>query len=184
MTHFIETERCIINIPTLNDVNNYQILHSDSDVMLFLGGKRDRDTTLEWIKQDIVHYNKHGFCLGLVFDKKSNTFIGRAGLVYLNYDDTQRDIEIGYEIKKDCWNQGYATELVLALTHWGFDHLDVTRLVAVTHPENLKSQRVLDKAGMHFKNTIQINSKRLLFYVINREDFIPSDIDGSKHASS
>ena len=66
-------------------------------------------------------------------------FIGRAGFVYLNYDDTQPDIEIGYELKKEYWHQGYATELVLALINWGFDHLDVTRLVAVTRPDNLKS---------------------------------------------
>ena len=169
MIHFIETERCLINIPSLNDVDYWQGLHSNADVMQFLGGVRDRQTTLAWLNEDIIHYKKHGFCLGSVFDKKNNAFIGRAGLVYLNYDDTQEEIEIGYELGKKYWNQGYASELVHALIEWGFTHLNVQRLVAVTRPENLKSQRVLDKVGMYYKKTIRLNGKMLLFYVIKRD---------------
>ncbi len=166
MTHFIETQRLYIDIPILTDIDNWQTIHSDQEAMKYLGGTRDRDTTLQWLKHDISHYKKHGFCLGSVFEKENKTFIGRAGLVYLNYDDNQQDIEIGYELKKNCWNKEYASELAKALLDWGFSHLKVTRLVAVTRPENQKSQRVLEKAKMQYERKIQFHNEDYLFYVV------------------
>jgi ribosomal-protein-alanine N-acetyltransferase len=166
MTHFIETQRLFIEVPTLLDIDNWQAVHSDQEVMKYLGGARDRKTTLQWLKHDISHYKKHGFCLGSVFEKKNKMFIGIAGLVYLNYDDSQQDIEIGYQLKKNCWNKGYASEIVQALICWGFSHLSVTRLVAVTRPENQKSQRVLEKAKMQYDRTIPLHNEDFLFYAI------------------
>jgi [ribosomal protein S5]-alanine N-acetyltransferase len=147
MTHFIETQRLFIDVPTLEDVDQWQTVHSDPAVMKYLGGVCDRDTTLQWLENDIAHYNKkHGFCLGSVFEKEKNMFIGLAGLVYLNYDDNQSDIEIGYQLKKSCWNQGYASELVQVLIKWGFAHLNVNRLVAVTRVDGYLMPR---KNGEH-----------------------------------
>lgn len=165
MTHFIETRRLFINVPILSDIENWQTIHSDAEAMKYLGGVRDRDTTRQWLEQDIVHYKKHGFCLGSAFEKDSKIFIGRAGLVYLNYADNQQDIEVGYELKRDYWNKGYASELVHALIHWGFSHLNVNRLVAVTRPENKKSQHVLEKMKMQYEKKIQFHHKDYLLYV-------------------
>jgi len=36
----------------------------------------------------------------------------------------------------------------------------------------LKSQRVLEKVGMHFQNITEINGKSLLFYIIDRDDCV------------
>ncbi|STX55468.1 GNAT family acetyltransferase [Legionella beliardensis] len=171
MTHFIETERLYIHAPTLSDIDNWQTLHSDQETMKYLGGTRDRGTTLQWLKNDIAHYKKHGFCLGSVFERESKMFIGIAGLVYLNYDDNQQDIEIGYQLKKSCWDKGYASELVQSLIKWGFFHLKVNRLVAVTRPDNHKSQRVLEKAKMQYEGKIQFhnNEEDYLFYVVYKQ---------------
>jgi ribosomal-protein-alanine N-acetyltransferase len=170
MTHFIETERLYIDVPTLLDINNWQDVHSDQETMKFLGGARDRDTTLEWLQNDISHFKKHGFCLGSVFEKETKLFIGIAGLVYLNYDDNQQDIEIGYQLKKNFWNKGYASELAQAIIKWGFLYLKVNRLVAVTRPNNQKSQHVLEKAKMQYEGMIQLhNEEDYLFYVVYKQ---------------
>ena len=140
----LETERLLIKVPTLADINDWHMLHSDSEVMQYIDGARPKRTIQKWLEQDIAHQNKHGFCIGSVFRKDAHQFIGRAGAVYFNYDDSQPDIEIGYILHKADWGNGYATELVKALIDWGFANLNVTKLVAVTHPENTKSQRVLE----------------------------------------
>lgn len=166
MTHFIETHRLFIDVPTLADIDNWQTIHLDDEAMRYLGGVRNRDTTRQWLEQDIAHYKKHGFCLGSVFEKESKAFIGRAGLVYLNYDDNQQDIEVGYELKRNFWNKGYASELVQALINWGFAHLNVDRLVAITRPENQKSQRVLEKTKMQYEKKIRFHNEDYLLYVV------------------
>src|SRR6516162_6615703 len=114
MTLILETQRLVIKAPSLSDINKWHALHSESEVTLF-----SKNTIQEWLDYDIMHYKKHGFSMGSVFEKNSNEFIGRAGLVYLLNDDTQQDIEIGYALHKTYWKNGYATELVKALIDWG-----------------------------------------------------------------
>ncbi|KTC84239.1 MULTISPECIES: GNAT family N-acetyltransferase [Legionella] len=168
MSLLIETKRLLIKIPILDDLDNWNSLHSDPEVMRFMGGSKTRTTVQEWLESDILHYKKHGFCMGSVFDKNNKKFMGRAGLVYLDHDDTQPDIEIGYVLHKEQWNKGYGLELVLALIGWGFSQLNVNRLVAVTRPENKRSQKILEKANMQYKKQIQFHDEDFLFYHIHK----------------
>jgi ribosomal-protein-alanine N-acetyltransferase len=172
MTHWIETQRLYINVPTIVDMKHWHSLHSDPEVMQYLGGSRTRDISQAWLETDIAHYGKHGFCLGSVFEKSSGNFVGRAGLVYLNYDDSQPEIEIGYELSDSYWGRGYGSELVAALICWGFKHLDVAKLVAVTRPENQKSQHIMKKAGMRYEKLTQLHGEDYLFYVVHRNPVI------------
>ena len=119
--------------------------------MKYIGrGIRTKDEVMNGLEKAIHHFENYGFSLGNVIEKSSNTFIGRAGLIYLGYDDQQPDIEVGYALTKTAWSKGYATELSNALIHWGFEHLTVERLVGVINPSNEKSRRVLEKIGMNY----------------------------------
>lgn len=166
MSIFIETERLIIKKPCLNNLNEAFILDSDPEVMLFMGGPRTLQATQEWLDKNIRHYEKHGFGFGFVYEKATNIFIGRAGLLYLAYDDTQPDIEIGYRLHKACWGRGYATELTKALIKWGFENLTVNKLVGIINPDNQRSRRVLEKAGMHYVGKSKYYDKKVDRYEI------------------
>lgn len=151
MNAFLETERLILTRPSLTDIDNLCELQSDSEVMQYIGnGVRTREEVMSGLEKAITHQEKHGFSLGSVYEKESGEFIGRAGLIYLGYDDTQPDIEIGYAFVKTAWGKGYATELTNALIAWGFTHLAVERLIAVARPENSRSRHVLEKSGMTY----------------------------------
>ncbi|MHB1946843.1 MAG: GNAT family N-acetyltransferase [Gammaproteobacteria bacterium] len=152
MSLFFETSRLIINIPQSHDIDDLYSLQSDPDVMKYIGhGKpRSKSEVTEGLNKAIEHYQKHGFSVGCVFEKTTGEFVGRAGLIYLAYDDTQSDIEIGYALHKKYWGKGYATELAKACVQWGFQHINTTKLVGVTLPHHIKSQQVLEKAGMKY----------------------------------
>ena len=165
----LETKRLIIKIPTSEDLEDQHVLQSDPDVMRYIAkGVRDREEVKASLARMISHQQKHGFSLGSVFEKETGKFVGRAGLVYLALDDTQPDIEIGYALLKEYWEKGYATELTHALIQWGFSHLSVNKLVAVTRPENEKSKRVLEKAGMQYVGMDQYHGVDVERYEINR----------------
>lgn len=136
MSLFLETKNLIINTPELSDFSNLYELQADVDVMKYIGqGVRTKTEVMNGLEKAIAHYKKHGFSLGCVFEKKSSQFIGCAGLIYVAYDDTQPDIEIGYALHKIAW---------------GFQFLSIDKLVADTHPKNERSRRVLEKAGMNY----------------------------------
>ena len=56
-------------------------------------------------------------------------------------------MEIGYYIGQDYVGRGYATEAVCILCDWAFKERGLSRIVANTHPDNIASQKVLEKAG-------------------------------------
>lgn len=170
MPIFLETSRLILCAPTLSDLEDLLQLQSNPHVMKYIDkGVRDREQVLLRLNKAIEHYEKHGFSLGSVYGKNDRKFVGRAGLIHLAYDDTQPEVEIGYALLPETWGKGYATELAQSLIHWGFKHLTVNQLVGITHPENIASQRVLQKCGMQFSKYTHYWDKEVKMFNIVKE---------------
>ena len=68
--------------------------------------------------------------------------------------DAKAMTEIGYGILEEYQGQGYATEAVGAAVHWALQQPGMKRLEAETAPDNLASQRVLEKCGFLPSGTI------------------------------
>ncbi|KTD72462.1 GNAT family N-acetyltransferase [Legionella tucsonensis] len=169
MSLFLETKNLIINAPTLADFDNLYALQSDAEVMEYIGqGVRTRAEVMTGLEKAITHYEKHNFSLGCVFEKESGIFVGRAGLIYLAYDDSQPDIEVGYALTKTSWNKGYGMELARALIHWGFAHLSIKKLVGVIHPDNERSRKVLEKAQMNYVGRTNYWNNEVAMYEIHK----------------
>lgn len=66
--------------------------------------------------------------------------------------------EIGWVLNKRYHRQGYATEAAFALLEYGFDTLQLHRMIATCQPENVPSYRIMEKLGMrregHFRQCI------------------------------
>lgn len=151
MSVWLETKNLIIKLPQRSDFNELYALQADAEVMKYIGqGVRTQSEVMTGLEKAIAHQEKHGFSLGCVVEKESGLFIGRAGLIYLGYDDTQPEIEVGYALIKTSWGKGYGVELAKALIYWGFQHLTVSKLVAVINPKNEYSRRVLEQAQMRY----------------------------------
>lgn len=162
----INTERLFIRPPLLEDLNDWELLHSDPKVMQYMGGIQNKKTIQEWLDLDILHYKKHEFSMGCIFKKSNNEFIGRAGLTYLDHDASQPEIEIGYVLHKEHWSQGYGTELVKTLIDWGFIYLATPKLVAVTRPKNTRSRQLLEKCGIQYARMTSFRGEAFLLYEI------------------
>jgi RimJ/RimL family protein N-acetyltransferase len=57
------------------------------------------------------------------------------------------DIEIGWHFHPDAWGHGYATESARAVLGHAFGS-GIDRVVAVTYPDNVASQRVCRRIGL------------------------------------
>lgn len=151
MTIIIETERLILKASTRENFQQVFSLLSDPDVMRYIGnGPKTENEVRDGLEKMIKHQEKHGFAFGDIYLKNSGEYIGRAGLIYLAMDDNQDEIEVGYQLHKKYWGQGYATEITKALIKWGFEHLQLNQIVAVIQPENQLSQRVLEKSRLNY----------------------------------
>ena len=88
-------------------------------------------------------------------DAATGQFVGDCGLRIIEHD--HRLAQIGYTIVRACWNRGYATEAVTALTAYAFDRFPLHRIAASVDPRNLASCRALEKSGYvkeaHFRRS-------------------------------
>lgn len=76
-------------------------------------------------------------------------FEGRViGTVNLEIDWAASAAMLGYAIGRSYWGRGLAVEAAEAILGWAFGGLNLERVWASTSPENLRSQRVLQKLGM------------------------------------
>ena len=79
-------------------------------------------------------------------ERESGTLIGNCGLIPYRWEEPE--IELGYRLGRRWWRRGYATEAASACLRFAFGELGLERVVAVTDPDNVASQRVLAKIGM------------------------------------
>jgi RimJ/RimL family protein N-acetyltransferase len=71
--------------------------------------------------------------------------MGRCGLQWL--PDTE-EVEVDYILGRAFWGRGFATEAARASLRYGFEELELERVIGISHIENIASQRVLEKLGM------------------------------------
>jgi diacylglycerol kinase (ATP) len=100
-----------------------------------------------WITRNRNRCTKDGHGLWAMVLKANGELIGDCGLVVQEVDNTD-EIEIGYHLRRDHWNQGFATEAARACRDFAFAHLSANRLISPIRPENLRSRRVAEKNGM------------------------------------
>lgn len=87
-------------------------------------------------------------------EKQTGEFIGWFSLIVNKFEAP----ELGFMIVQKQWGKGFATEVAARLVKFGFTDLGLKSIVAVTDPDNMKSQKVLKKLGFVFlKNESSLN---------------------------
>jgi [ribosomal protein S5]-alanine N-acetyltransferase len=79
--------------------------------------------------------------------KETNEFIGWCGLKWIKEVD---EIDLGYRFKPSAWGKGYATEAAQLTLNYGLQQLQLKKIVAHAHIDNIASQKVLEKIGMQY----------------------------------
>lgn len=105
------------------------------------------DRVQKLVSGQLEHWQEHGYGWWVVELCSQPGLIGWAGLQYLPDTD---ETEVAYLLGENYWGQGVATEAARASVQFGFGELALAFLVGIVHPENIASQRVLEKAGMTF----------------------------------
>ncbi len=188
----LETERLILQVPQLSDLDNLIALRTDPEVMRCIGGFgqafgtgviQDTDEIKHQLSLSQDYFDTYGLGFFCAFEKKTGEFIGQAGLFHHSFNTNQSTIELAYRLQKKHWGQGYATELAIALIDWGLYTYKLPKIISPVHPGNKRSIRVLEKSGMQCEGTICHKGHNIPCYSISRD--IPSHdeiVAHNKHA--
>ncbi|MEO8742135.1 MAG: GNAT family N-acetyltransferase [Lysobacteraceae bacterium] len=141
------TERLRLRRFTPDDLDFLCTVHSDPEVMRYVGGVKNRAQSEELLHGRVLaYYDAHpGLGCWMTIERATGAAIG---LHILNHIRGETHIQVGYVLARPFWRRGYATEMSIALLRYGFTQLKLAQITAITDLPNLASQHVLAKSGL------------------------------------
>ncbi len=157
----IETKRLVIREFSEEDLDALAPILGDPQVMEYsVTGPLSREGASEYLQKRILqHYREHGCGLWALISKETNQLIGFAGPIHQEIDG-EPCVEIGYRLVSSEWGKGLATEATIAVRDYCLKELKFDKLIAIIEPNNVRSARVIEKAGFKL-------SKQTIFHGFN-----------------
>lgn len=160
----IETERTIMRNLSVNDANDFYSLNLDPEVLKYTGDEQFINIqAAENFLKNYDQYQKYGVGRLAVINKSTQEFIGWCGLKYSPEKD---EYDIGFRFFKKHWNKGYAKETAIKCLDFGFNHLNLKRIVGRAMKNNVGSIKVLEKIGMKFKAYFNFDGNKGVIYEV------------------
>lgn len=125
-------------------------LDADPVVMEFVtGGEATAPAMItDWvIPRSQAQFRECGTGLWVAFDRRTRLFTGWVWLRAPRHSAVP-ELELSYRLRRESWHRGLATEAASALISVAFTETGTERIFASTHPDNMRSQRVMQKLGM------------------------------------
>ncbi len=160
-----------------------QIFRMDSnpEVMryIFIPPASAIEESIEFTRNIRKQYDDNGTGRLAVVEKKSNAFIGWAGIKFHTdtMDGKSHFYELGYRFLQEYWGRGYGTEAAQALACFAFTVLDVPSLAGSAHVDHGASNRLLEKAGLRKSHEFDEDGERWTWYEVSKEDWLVSHMN-------
>lgn len=173
MTQDLETERLLLRRWNHNEHSAaFAEILADPAAMRFItgGDPLSRDMADEISRRSEELWTQ-GFGPWAAFIKESDAFVGRIGLNRLDDWPGESQVEVGFELAREYWNRGFATEGAREALRFGFQVVGLTRIISVTSPDNAASIRVMEKCGLQFMGSESFRDSDVVWYAIDREEW-------------
>ena len=103
------------------------------------------EDAIAWIGKSNQGFKEKNLNMFAIRIKESNAFIGGIGLT-LQVEDNRA--ELGYWLAEQFWGKGYTTEATQAILKFGFEELNLNKIIAQYLSTNEASGKVMIKNGM------------------------------------
>ncbi len=144
----IETPRLLLRHFVETDLDALAALMANADFMRFSSGVFSREETERFLFDRVIAPARAGWPSQFaLIAREDNRLIGYCGFFRQVVDEVD-EIEIGYRLHPDYWDRGLATEAARAVRDYGFEKLELKRVISLIHPDNHASRRVTEKNGM------------------------------------
>jgi RimJ/RimL family protein N-acetyltransferase len=165
----IETARLLLRPMEAGDTDALLDLFGDAGFMAaFDASPFDRTQMLRWVRRNLAHQEAHGYGLFSVVRRDTGLLIGDCGLEHMVVVG-RAEVELGYDIRRDHWGRGYATEAASAVRDYAFSTLGLRRLVSLVRSGNAPSRRVAEKIGMRSVSELTGGPRRYVVYAMSRD---------------
>ena len=162
----IETERLVVRPYREADATALHEVFGSPEVMQWTPSPPSKNVaeTVERLARTMAFSARQPPGLGLwaLELKESAELLGQVGLFPV--EGKGPEVEVAYELAPRVWGHGYATEAARALIEYGFDELQLRRIVALILPANARSRNVASKCAMTLEGPGRFYGLELVVY--------------------
>jgi RimJ/RimL family protein N-acetyltransferase len=127
-------------------------IFADPRVGATMGGVRTEREIAAQLAEVAAAWERDGFHYWMFFETATGDPIARGGLARTVFDGAP-EVEVGWTVVPGRWGEGFATELGAASIEVAFRDLALPDVVSFTLPQNVASQRVMEKLGFVYEKT-------------------------------
>ena len=154
----IITDNLIIRSFNSGDIDDYANIVADPEVMRYLGDTLDRDSAAAYVTDCVERDQDTGISRYAIVQKSDGAFIGFCGFKSL-VEDYGNQVpggvpwtDFGWRYRRSSWGRGFGFEAASAVYKHGRRELDLHRLEARAHRDNVGSLRIIEKLGFQWIN--------------------------------
>ena len=152
------------------------------EVMRFIGGggPETPEGTRAMIERVQARWADWGYSWWSFLAQDTGQVLGAGAIQHLRLEagpvtdfDALRSqpLEIGWRLHPDFWHKGLAIEAAQAMAAFAFDTLAAQELLAVRHPDNIDSQRVMERLGMRYRGLERWYGEPLATHAMSVQDW-------------
>ena len=128
--------------------------------MTFYPAPFTRDDVRGWIDWNLRNYEEHGHGLWALVLKENGETIGDCGLTWQRVGySTSRQLEAGWHLRRDLWNQGLATEAAFRARTYACEVLQQDRLIAIIDRATSLHRRSLESLEWRLNAPIGLTAR-------------------------
>ena len=144
----LETQRLILRRIAMRDAKDIFAYSCDPEVArhVLWSAQKDISEAKDYCRFMMKRYRYDEPSSWGIIDKRTDTLVGTIG--YMEYNEDNASVEIGYSLAKWMWNGGYMTEALHRVIAYTFESMDINRIEAQHELDNASSGRVMEKCGM------------------------------------
>ncbi len=170
---FIETKRLYIRDLTHQDLDPLYAYAKKPMIGPMAGWKPHQDIKESKLVLDWMMHSKEVFAIAA---KETNQLIGTIGLHVRKKEHERLHIrEIGYALNNDYWGVGIMPEAVNAMINYGFETMQLKKIIVGHIASNIQSKRVIEKCGFqetHHEYRDHLGEQKVvIMYALERKDY-------------
>lgn len=153
----LDTDRLSLRRLELDDAGFMLRLLNEPSFLQNIGDRGVRtldDARANLERGPLDSYHRHGFGIYMVETRADGVAVGVSGVLRRDGLD---DPDLGFAFLPEFWGRGYAREAGERVLAHARDDLGLTRIVAITSPDNTGSIAVLQRLGFAFERMLELS---------------------------
>ena len=164
----------LVLVPWTGEFNDAWVrILADPDVVRFISGgvPFTREEAIENSERSAALWAEFGFGPWAAIDAGTDRWIGRIGLNLLDDWPGPDRWEVGWELDREFWGRGLATEGGREAIDFGFSVAGLRKIISVTRADHAASRRVMAKCGLQFQALVVYRGVGCAWYAIDHDDW-------------